>query len=233
MTDRATTIDEHDQLAYDLLAVLEEFIDEIGERGCTGHFGSVVDGRYRLKGKNLVQKPERFIEDHLVFPIFDRALGYTLRPQPKQYAPRWPRGGGIPDFCITSIPISIAMQNDIRVFGEVKPPKEIEKARDDMREYLDKDLDVHAIAFLSDGFDWEMWVRPRNHSVEELDNPHAEASLRNSLKTVRTRNMTMESYQSHTVRNQIDVEGFSKFKFGSVLDLIQAEFDSELELANE
>jgi hypothetical protein len=84
------------------------------------------------------------------------------------------------------------MQNDVRFFREVKSPKKIQKARNDMQNYLDSDLDIHAIAILTDGFDWELWVRPRNHSTEDLDNPYAEASLREPLKAVRTRNMSIE-----------------------------------------
>jgi len=79
--------------------------------------------KYFQKAQNLIQTPERFIEDHLVFPMLRQAFGYSLRPQPKQYAPRWPRRSGIPDFAITSIPIEEAMQHDIRFFGEVKPQR--------------------------------------------------------------------------------------------------------------
>lgn len=227
MSDRPTTIDDHDPLANSILRVLQDFIDGIGERGCTGHFDKVVDGKFYLKGKHLTQEPERFIEDHLVFPLLKQALGYSLRPRPKQYAPRWPKSGGIPDFCITSIPVDVAMQNDLRFFGEVKPPKKIERARSDMKEYLDSDLDIHAVAILSDGFDWELWVRPRNHTTEELENPYAEASLRDSLKLVRTRNMSMDSYRPHKVRNQIDVDDFSAFELDAVMSVIHDEFDIE------
>lgn len=227
MGNQPTTFDDHDPLAYDILQVLEDFIDEIGSRECTAHFDKVVDGRYYLKGKNLIQQPERFIEDQLVFPILHEALGYSLRPQPKQYAPRWPRSSGVPDFCITSIPIDAARQNDIRFFGEVKPPKNIENAQNDMVDYLDSDLDVHAVAILTDGFEWELWVRPKGESVADLDNPYAEADLKNSLKTVRTRNMKTVPYQPHKVRNNINSEAFSDFTLNAVLDTIETEFDVE------
>lgn len=230
MPHKETTIDDHDPLAHNILQVLEGFIDEIGERECTGHFNKVIDGKFYLKGKHLIQKPERFIEDHLVFPILQEALGYSLRPQPKQYAPRWPRGGGIPDFCITSIPIRIAMRNDLRIFGEVKPPKNIQKARNDMEDYLDSDLDIHAIAILSDGFNWELWVRPRNQSIEALDNPYADVSLRGPLKTVRKRNMSKESYRPHEVRERIDSEAFADFALHSVEDVIHDELGIESSL---
>lgn len=219
-----TTFDDHDPLAHDILKVLEDFIDEIGVRGCTSHFDKVVDGKFLLKGRHLIQEPERFIEDHLVFPVLQRAFGYSFRPQPKQYAPRWPRGGGVPDFCITSVPVDAAMQHDVRFFGEVKPSKKIENAQNDMENYLDSDLDVHAIAILTDGFDWELWVRPKGESVADLANPYAEASLRDSLLTVRSRNKVTEPYRPHQVRESIDVEAFSSFTESTVLDVIEQEF---------
>lgn len=224
MTNRPTTFDDHDPLANSILHVLEDFIDEIGDRGCTSHFNKVADGKYYLKGQHLIQKPERFIEDHLVFPILRRALGYELRPQPKQYAPRWPKGGGIPDFCITSFPIDTAMEHDVRFFGEVKPPQKISKARADMEDYLDSDLDHHALAILSDGFEWELWVRPRNQATDSLDNPYETASLRHSLNEVKRRNLEQESYRPHMVRQEIDVEGFSAFQWDAVKSMMSSEF---------
>ncbi len=224
MTNRPTTLDDHDPLAHDILKVLEDFIDEIGTRQCTAHFDKVIDGKYFLKGKHLIQKPERFTEDHLVFPVLRQAFGYSIRPQPKQYAPRWPRGGGIPDFCITSVPIETAMQHDLRFFGEVKPPKKIENARNDMVDYLDSDLDINAVAILTDGFEWELWVRPKGEPVDELENPYATANLKPSLKTVRSRNRVTAPYQPHLVRNSIDAEAFSEFALDAVLNVIEMEF---------
>lgn len=225
MTNHSTTFDDHDPLANHILHVLEDFIDEIGAREFTAHFDNVVDGKHFLKGQNLIQKPERFTEDHLVFPILRQAFGYSLRPQPKQYAPRWPRRSGIPDFAITSIPIDAAMQHDIRFFGEVKPPKKIDNARNDMEHYLDSDLDIHAVAILSDGFDWELWIRPKGETIEDLDNPVQEASLRDSLKTIRTRNLQTASYRPHKVRSNIDTDTFSEFTVDAVLDVIETELD--------
>lgn len=228
MSPQTTTFDDHDPLAHNILTVLEEFIDEIGDRECTTHFDNVVDGNYFLKGKHLIQKPERFTEDHLVFPLLRHAFGHSLRPQPKQYAPRWPKGGGVPDFAITSVPIGVAMENDLRIFGEVKPPKKIENARTDMREYLDSDLDVHAVAILSDGFDWELWLRPRGDSIANLNNPYAEASLRKPLQIVQSRNKVTTPYRSYEVRDEIDTEAFSNFTADAISNLIEEKLDVTL-----
>jgi len=218
-----TTFDDHDPLAHDILQVIESFIDEIGQRNCTAHFDKVVDDKYRLKGKHLVQRPERFIEDHLVYPLLEEAFEYSVRPQPIQYAPRWPRSG-VPDFCITSIPISTARANDIRLFGEVKKPKDIDNARKDMEEYLNSDLDVHAVVLLTDGFDWELWVRPKGTSVDISEKPNAQASLRSTLQTVRTRNMEMDTENAHAVRKAINTEDFEDFTCESLIEIVEGEF---------
>lgn len=219
-----TTIDDHDPLANDILGVLKSFIDEIGRRGCTAHFENVVDGKYRLKGRELVQKPERFIEDHLVYPLLTDAFGYSVRPQPKQYAPRWPRKGGIPDFCITSIPIPVAQDNDLRLFGEVKKPKDIDNAVDDMIEYLNSDVNTNAVVVLTDGFDWQLWVRSKGESVDRNDGAYAEASLQSSLQSIRARNMEIDSKGAHELRSAIDTDSFADFTRESLIGIVEDEF---------
>lgn len=220
--------DADDPLAHNIHQVLESFIDELLERECSSHFYKVLESRYYLQGRPLLQEPERFIEDHLVFPMLEQALGYSLRPRPKQYAPRWPRGGGVPDFCITSIPFQVAKDQNLRVFGEVKSPKNLQEARDEMEDYLNSDIDVHAIAILSDGFDWELWVRPRNHAVADVENPYAKASLRSPLKALRRRTTMLEPYPPEQVRNRIDVEGFAAFELEALLEVARTEFGAEL-----
>jgi hypothetical protein len=229
VTGHPTKITDHDPLAHDTLEVLTEFVDEIGRRSCTSHFDKVVTGKHHLKGKNLLQEPERFIEDHLVFPLLEEPLGHTLRPRPKQYAPRWPRNSGVPDFCLTTIPIEVAMDADFRVFGEVKQPKKMEWARRDMREYLNKDLDLNAIAILTDGFEWELWIRPRGETIGEDDDPHGQVNMKPSLKVIRDRNMEVDSLNLHSVRtDHIDTEEFSKFKAENVRETVEAEFGVSL-----
>ena len=116
MTDDTPTLEDYSELSYKILRVLEKFIDEIGHRGCTAHFESALsDGTY-LKGPNLGQRPERFVEDHLIFPLL-REFGHSLRPQPVRYAPKWP-GSGRPDFSLTTISTATAKKNGLR--GPVK-----------------------------------------------------------------------------------------------------------------
>jgi len=93
-----------------------------------------------------------------------------------------------------------------------------------MAEYLDNDLDVHAVASLTGGFDWELWLRQKGESFAELE-PYAKANLRESLQTVQSRNKVTEPYQPHEVRTNIDTDAFSAFTADSVLSIINEEFD--------
>lgn len=93
-----------------------------------------------------------------------------------------------------------------------------------MTDYLQSDIDLHAIAILTDGFDWELWVRPRNQSLADLANPYAEASLKNPLMIVQRRNMEVDPYRSYEVRKMIDVDGLSAFCLDAIRDIIEHEF---------
>jgi hypothetical protein len=68
-------------------------------------------------------------------------LNHTLRPRPKQYAPRWPKQGGIPDFALATISVETARINDLRLFGESKPLNEHHRAHEEVEEYLQSDHD--------------------------------------------------------------------------------------------
>jgi len=97
-----------------------------------------------------------------MFPVLTEAFRHGIRPRPKQYASRWPKSG-VHDFCLTSLPIDVAKQHKVRVFGEVKSPKKIGYARNGMERYLESELDLNAVAIPTDGFDCELWV---GHIVE-------------------------------------------------------------------
>lgn len=223
MSSKETTLDDHSDLSRALLKDVEEFIKTVGNRNSTGHFDSVTtDGKY-LKGRHIGQKPERFIEDHLIFPVL-RTLGHSLRPQPVQYAPKWPKNSGIPDFSLTTIPTEIAKSADFRLFGESKTPNKLQYARNDVKEYLKQDLDFHAVVLLTDGIEWELWIRPQNQSLSDDYTPYREASLRDALGSSKALNMEITPRHPYHIRKQIDVDAFSKFGASAILDLIQEEF---------
>jgi len=220
MTER-TTLNDHSDLARRLLNDVEAFVDEIGSRSCTSHLEAITtDGKF-LKGAKLSQEPERFIEDYLIFPVL-RTLGHSVLPRPIQYAPRWNHGRGIPDFCLTSIPVSVAKENDLRLFGEAKPPNKLEYAREDVRDYLQKDLDFHAVAVLTDGLNWELWTRPRNEPLSDAYDADAMASLRDVLSVVKARNLECESYHAHYAREILGSEKFAKFTASNIRDICES-----------
>lgn len=223
-----TTFDDHSELSRRLLHRLENFVDEIGRRGCTAHLDSVLDDGKYLHGRNLTQEPERFVEDHLIFPIL-RELNHTLRPRPKQYAPRWPKQGGVPDFALTTTPVETARAHDLRLFGESKSLNEHHRAHEQVKDYLRSDLDYHALVLLTDGVEWELWIRPQDSRFEEDSMPYASASLKSALKAVRGRNKRNESYSSHEVRSKIDEGSIAEFTASATLDAIQTEFEIELD----
>lgn len=226
MTGRDTTLGDH-SLSSNLLQDLESFITTIGKRNCTAHFDTVTTKGKYLKGRPLGQKPERFIEDHLIFPVL-QTLGHSLRARPVQYAPRWQAGGGIPDFSLTTVPTTTAKDIGVRLFGESKTPNKLQYAQNDVAEYLGKDLDFHAIALLTDGIDWELWIRPENQPLKEEYTPYRHASLRAPLSKIKMQNIENREYQSREVREKIDIKAFTKFTASSITGIIRDEFDLDL-----
>lgn len=224
-----TAYDHRHSLADKVLRVLESLVDKIRRRGATGHFRKVLKEDRRLKGKYLLQHPERFVEEHWVFPILQQALGHAIRPQPKQYAPRWPKSG-IPDFCVTSIPVSAAMEQDLRVFGEIKTPKKFNYAEQDVEEYLDEDPNLNTAVILTDGLDWQLRLHPQTAAVNRSDdnNSFPEVSLQGPLETVLARSLENESYSPRQVRHEINTSELSKFTAEGLRDKIQDEFNISL-----
>jgi hypothetical protein len=223
MSGHDTTLEDHSDLSRRLLHDVEAFIDEIGTRSCTSHLQDVMrDGKF-LKGKKLGQKPERFVEDTLIVPVLE-TLDHSVVARPVQYAPRWTHGRGIPDFSLTTIPTATAKENHIRLFVEAKPPNKLQYAREDVKEYLKKDLDFDAIAVLTDGIEWELWVRPRNEPLSDDYEPEQETSLRPALTDAKTRNLENESYNPHHTRSKIDSDKFKQFTAESILEVSRSEF---------
>jgi hypothetical protein len=117
------------------------------------------------------------------------------------------------------------MDAGLRVFGEVKPPKNMERARQEMRNYLNSDLEVDAVTVLTDGFNWELWVRPGGQSVDEDEDPYAEASLRDPLQATTARNMEVDTARAFDIRDRIDTDAFSSFTTDSLREIVKTELD--------
>ncbi len=91
-------------------------------------------------------------------------------------------------------------------------------------EYLKTDLDLDAIAVLTDGIDRELWVRPQKEPLGNEYEPKRTASLHSALNNPKTQNMEIESYSPRNVRNRIDTRDFNEFTAQAVITLIQDEF---------
>jgi hypothetical protein len=217
--NRRTTLGEHSEISRQILLDVEAFIDEVGTRGATSHLRGVLEDGKFLKGKKLGQQPERFIEDTLILPVLE-TLGHSVLARPVQYAPRWSHGRGIPDFSLTTVPTATAKENDVRLFVEAKPPNKLHYACDDVEEYLKKDLDFDAVAILTDGIEWQLWVRPRNEPLDNEYDPEQAASLAPAIADAKKRNMENESYNSHHVRRKIDAEEFNEFTASALLEIL-------------
>jgi len=222
METERTAIGDHSNLAAKLLRNLENFVDEVGNRSCTTHFESVLENEGRLEGVELTQEPERFTEDHLIFPVL-KSLGHDYRARPTRYAPRWPEKRGTPDFALETMPIDVAKRNDIRLFGEVKAPNGLDEARSDVRKYLAADLDYHAVVLLTDGIEWELWIRPRGTDGGRQGRV-VTASLADALETLLRRNKECETYVRHEVREDLDEDTFAGFLSDDVLEIVEEEF---------
>ncbi|MFC5973967.1 hypothetical protein ACFPYI_21820 [Halomarina salina] len=209
------TLDDHSPTAYTVVRQLERFVDEIGRRNATAHFSSLFDGRY-LKGRELLQRPERFVEDHLVFPVLE-SLGHSVRPRPVQYAPRWPKRSGVPDFALTTVPIPEAQAKDIRLFGEVKTPNKITYAREDAREYMSRDMDLNALMVLTDGFEWEFVLSGSYAEYPTLD-------LEPVFHELRKRLIENESYDPHSVRKLVSSQPVDLFTATGIRDIVEREY---------
>lgn len=94
-----------------------------------------------------------------------------------------------------------------------------------METYLNKDLDFHAISLLTDGVEWELWIRPRNEELSDKYVPYVTASLRDALKTVKNRNLEQEPYNKYDARGQIDTKKFDNFTHEGLIDMIHDKFE--------
>jgi len=120
--------DKHSPVEQRVFRVLESFVDAFSERRAPAHLDEVLrDGKY-MKAKELGQKPERFIEDNLIWGTLD-ALGY-------EYIPRPYRHKTIPDFAVTNFEFDF----EFSTVGEVKTLNKFEYAEEDVANYLQKDL---------------------------------------------------------------------------------------------
>lgn len=125
-----------------LVRVVEQFVRVLNDQAGEKHTAEVILTGATLQGRELKQRPERFIEDELIDPVM-RALGYEPRFQPTGFDGL---NGRYPDFT--------ALNLDVTNIGEVKTPGKIENARKESFEYLTMATDRLIVGIATDGFVW-------------------------------------------------------------------------------
>ncbi len=196
---QATSITDHSWYAQRVLSILEHFADEFAKRGAPTHFEQIATNEVSIQGKKIGQEPERFVEEHLIWPILE-AFGYEYWPQPYYY-PRWDRL--TPDFGIRNFDSKV----DCTVFGEVKTPNNVNEAQENITEYLNSDCAEPAIAFATDGIFWRVVARPAKGSCREI----ATLDLADAFALLPRRHKERESYNAFRTRQLMgNVDALSK-----------------------
>jgi hypothetical protein len=183
---------EHSPARQRVFRVLERFVDAFSERNAPAHLIEVLDDNKYLKGDELGQKPERFVEDNLIWGVLS-ALNYDYLPRPCGY-PRWDRS--TPDFAVTNLDIG----DECSTIGEVKTLNKFRYAEKNIVSYLRSDLDTHSVAFATDGIYWRIYFRGRKTDEIRLV---AESSFRSCLESMVKRYMENQEYNSHELRSEL------------------------------
>lgn len=187
-----TRIADHSGIGEQLLRVFEAFADEFREREIPGHFSNLMrDGKF-LKGDTVGQAPERFVEEHLIWPSLS-VLEYDYRPQPYGF-PKWDKT--TPDFSILNLDLPF----DSVTVGEVKTPNKFEYAEEDIKSYFKRDLGDPTIGFATDGVRWLVLARPEK-STEHKE--IARVDLSPCFRKLPSRHEEEESYDLMATRKEI------------------------------
>ncbi|WP_306057049.1 hypothetical protein [Natronococcus wangiae] len=142
---------ETDARAQNFVRVIENFVRSLNEQAGEDHAAAVLLEEAVLQGRELEQRPERFIEEELIDPVM-RVLGYSPRFQPTGFDGL---GGRYPDFT--------ALNLEVSNLGEVKTPGGITNARKESFEYLTMAEDRPIVGIATDGFVWIL------HTATEAD----------------------------------------------------------------
>lgn len=124
---------------------IEAFLDEFeGRKITTERLTAVIENGDKLIGADIGQQPERFVEDHLIFPILD-ALGYEFTPRPNSVSIG--DEDEYPDFRVDNLTES--------VIGENKSINNATTAQTELRSYLN--AEQYEYGFATDGLKWGVY----------------------------------------------------------------------------
>jgi hypothetical protein len=131
-----------------------DLLDTLDDRMAEPRLDEIIENGGTLRSSNLGQRPERCVEDALIWPTLE-SLGFEYTPRPY-----YPVGDDDerPDFSIDNLSET--------VIGENKSVNRFATARDDIESYLDTRRYEYGIA--TDGLRWGMYA------IETDDNGRAE-----------------------------------------------------------
>jgi hypothetical protein len=130
----------------DIQTVLSGFVDDLADRLSPHDFELVLAGKKDdLEGRDLGQKPERYTEDELVYPLLE-AVGLAYDAQ--LYAEAGDRVQW-PDFGLANV------ENDI--IGENKALNNVEEGVSQIKDYLDRKSIGAEYGIVTDGIEWYLY----------------------------------------------------------------------------
>lgn len=130
-----------------LRGIIEEFLTELGRRDVNpARLEELIEGDETPTGDDLEQHPERFVEDHLIWPVLE-VLGYEVTPRPT--SPVGPVEE-YPDFRVDNLSAAVV--------GENKALNDATTARGELLVYLDSA--THEYGISTDGFEWGVYQFP-------------------------------------------------------------------------
>jgi len=188
------SITDHSGLAEQFLRVYENFADEFSRRDVPVHLSNIArEGKY-LKGKKLGQRPERFVEQYLIWQTLE-LLDYEFWAQPYGY-PKWDKTR--PGFAIKNFDCGL----NCAVIGEVKTPNKFEYGKEQMEDYLKSDLGEAMVGITTDGVRWNIEARPEK-SPEILE--VVDVNFHDVVQKLPSRHEERESYHAHYIRKGLQL----------------------------
>lgn len=167
-----------------------DFLDTLDERMKDPRLGEIIEEGKTLRSENLGQRPERCVEDALIWPILE-TLGFEVTPRP-----HYPYGDTdeCPDFRIDNLAEV--------VIGENKSSNRFDEAKADIETYLDSRRYEYGIA--TDGFTWALFSVETNDSgrarlVEVIDEQSLALAVRRLARDRGLVNYTEELHSEATV----------------------------------
>lgn len=133
---------QYKALADKVVRTVSEFVETLHDRAESKYASEVLYNEESLRGPEIGQQPERFVEEELVGPLL-AALGYEYRFQPSGIDGL---GREVPDFT--------ALNAGATVIGEVKIPGRNRVARKEGYEYACNADERPLLVFSTDGFVW-------------------------------------------------------------------------------